>query len=138
MAGEEYYYLLGCDAVQSGTNTFRRNVLPLCSSLKRKPSTSKKSCLHLAGYLLGLFFDPENGGSTLIRNVRELLSDYTASHTIRQDLYSSRGENIKSNRNQCQASINLKVAFRVFLACLAKVLEFRQKWADVVPSWTER
>lgn len=32
-----------------------------------------------AGFFLGLYFDPEDGNSTLLQNVRKLLSDYTAS-----------------------------------------------------------
>jgi hypothetical protein len=31
---------------------------------------------------LGLLFDPEDGGSTILRNVDELLPMYTASHPI--------------------------------------------------------
>jgi hypothetical protein len=38
--------------------------------------------LFLAGYLLGLLFNPEDGGCTFIRNFGKL-SDYTASHTRR-------------------------------------------------------
>jgi hypothetical protein len=37
------------------------------------------SCSPLAScWLLGLFFDPEDGGSKFLRNVIELLSDYIA------------------------------------------------------------
>jgi hypothetical protein len=43
--------------------------------------------LILAGYLLGLFLDPEDGGSTFLRNVSELLSNYTVLHPRRE--YSS-------------------------------------------------
>lgn len=32
-----------------------------------------------AGFFLGLYFDPEDGDSTLLQNVSKLLSDYTAS-----------------------------------------------------------
>jgi hypothetical protein len=35
-------------------------------------------CLHLANYLFDLLFDPEDGGSMFLRNVRELLLDYNA------------------------------------------------------------
>jgi hypothetical protein len=36
-------------------------------------------CLLLAGYVLGLLFDPEDGDSTFPRNVNQLLPDYTKS-----------------------------------------------------------
>jgi hypothetical protein len=39
--------------------------------------------LLLFSYLFGLLFDPEEGGSTVLRNVSELISDRTASHTRR-------------------------------------------------------
>jgi hypothetical protein len=37
-------------------------------------------CLLFAGYLLGLLFDPEDGGDTFLRKVSEFLPDYTALH----------------------------------------------------------
>jgi hypothetical protein len=46
---------------------------PLSGS-KNKPS-KKKAKMHVAsatGFLLGLFFDPENGGNMFLRNVRPL------------------------------------------------------------------
>jgi hypothetical protein len=36
--------------------------------------------LLLAFGLLGLIFDPEDGGSTFLRNISELLPEHTASH----------------------------------------------------------
>jgi hypothetical protein len=48
---------------------FRRNVLPPSSGLS------------LAGCHLGLLFDPEVGGSTLVQNIGKLPPDYTASHS---------------------------------------------------------
>jgi hypothetical protein len=38
----------------------------------------------LLAFLLGLFFNRENGGGTFLRNVSKLLSHYTASHPRRQ------------------------------------------------------
>jgi hypothetical protein len=38
-------------------------------------------------FLLGLLFEPEDGGSSLLRNVEKLRPDYTTSHSRRQ--YSS-------------------------------------------------
>jgi hypothetical protein len=63
----EEYHLLGCDAVQSG-----------------KRAKCSASCLHLAGCLCGLFFDPEDGISTFLRNIGELLPLYTVPHPRRQ------------------------------------------------------
>jgi hypothetical protein len=49
----------------------------------------------LAGYLLGLLFDPEDGSNTFFRGVSRLLPDYTASHL---SLYCSHREYLTSNR----------------------------------------
>jgi hypothetical protein len=43
-----------------------------------KSNSSKKSLL-LAGYFLGLLFNPEDGGSTFLRNVTEFPIDYAVS-----------------------------------------------------------
>lgn len=42
-----------------------------------RPHTSTCYLLH-AGFLLGLFFDTENGDEIFLRNVGWLLTDYTA------------------------------------------------------------
>jgi hypothetical protein len=42
----------------------------------------QKSVL-LATFLVGFFLDPEDGGSMFLRNVSELLPNYTASHPFR-------------------------------------------------------
>jgi hypothetical protein len=42
------------------------------------------SRLFLAGYLLRLLFEPDDGGSMILQNVVELLPDYMASHPRRQ------------------------------------------------------
>jgi hypothetical protein len=49
--------------------TFRRNMLPSFSGSKKKPSWWQACCLLHAGLLLGLYFDPENGGDMFLRNV---------------------------------------------------------------------
>jgi hypothetical protein len=36
-----------------------------------------------SGYLLGLRFEPEDGGSMFLQNIQELLSDYMALHPKR-------------------------------------------------------
>jgi hypothetical protein len=44
-------------------------------------SQSGLACqLLFACYLLGLLFDPEDGGSVFLQNVSELIPDYTVSH----------------------------------------------------------
>jgi hypothetical protein len=40
-------------------------------------------CLLLAGFVLGLLFDPEDGSSTLLRNIGGIPPDYTALQTRR-------------------------------------------------------
>jgi hypothetical protein len=40
---------------------------PSTSGSKNKPSKKLATCLH-AGFLLGLFFDPEDGGDKYERN----------------------------------------------------------------------
>jgi hypothetical protein len=55
-------------------STFRRNVSPPFSGSKDKPRKkscikSSVSCLLNAGILLGLFFDPEDGGDMFPRKV---------------------------------------------------------------------
>jgi hypothetical protein len=41
-------------------------------------------CLFLAGFLFGLFFDPEDGGSAFLPNVCWFLHDYMTLHPARQ------------------------------------------------------
>jgi hypothetical protein len=96
----EEYCLLGYNAVQSVEShpTFRRNISPPSSGsknkLSKKPawkqaaSTARvllATSFH-AGFLLGLFFDPEDGGDMFLRNVGWLLTDYTALYPRRQTL----------------------------------------------------
>jgi hypothetical protein len=49
---------------------FRRNKTPPSSVPKKKPSKKVLlfTCFH-AGFLLGLFFDPEDGSDMFLRNV---------------------------------------------------------------------
>jgi hypothetical protein len=55
---------------------FRVNVLPP-SSEPRVSQASDRLCLLFVRCLFGLLFDPENGGSTLTRNIGKL-PDYTS------------------------------------------------------------
>jgi hypothetical protein len=74
----EEVYLLGYNTVQSVESkpTFRRNMSPPSSGSKNKPGakqgsgSSGYSC-HLlqAGFFLGLFVNPEDGGDMFLRNV---------------------------------------------------------------------
>jgi hypothetical protein len=51
-------------------STFRRNMSPPSSESKNKPSRNLQSCYLLhAGFLLGLFFDPEDAGDMFLRNI---------------------------------------------------------------------
>jgi hypothetical protein len=63
---------------------------PPLSGLKSKPSKLQETnmkqvageasdfCLTHVGFLLGFFFNPENGGSMFFRNVGWLSTDYSA------------------------------------------------------------
>jgi hypothetical protein len=72
--GYESYYLLGYNAVSSVESKpkFRRNISPPPSG-----STLLATCFQ-AGFLLGLFFDPEDGDDMFLRNVSWPSTDYTA------------------------------------------------------------
>jgi hypothetical protein len=48
--------------------TFRKNISPSSSGSKNKPSKKLATCFH-AGFLLALFFDPEDGSDMFLRNV---------------------------------------------------------------------
>jgi hypothetical protein len=54
-------------------------------TLSKISDFSNTLCLLLAfaGFLLDLFFDPEDGRSVLLRNVGKRLPDYTVSHPRR-------------------------------------------------------
>jgi hypothetical protein len=53
-------------------------------------------CLH-AGYLLGLFFYPEDGGDMLLRNVDSLSTDYIELYPEERALHNHRCENLESH-----------------------------------------
>jgi hypothetical protein len=62
-----------------------------CSLLKVNGCFGGTYRLHLQGFLLGLFFDPEDEGDMFLRNVGWLSTDYTALY-----LHNHRCENPKS------------------------------------------
>jgi hypothetical protein len=64
----------------------------LCSPLEVQQCVRATYCLSFLCFLLGLLFDPEGGANTFLRNVGELLLDYTALHPTRQ--YSSNGKSL--------------------------------------------
>jgi hypothetical protein len=78
----EEFYLLGYNVVQSVERqpTYQRNMLHPSSGLK----SSACYLLH-TGFLLGLFFDPEDGSDVFFRNVGCLSTDYTALYPRRQN-----------------------------------------------------
>jgi hypothetical protein len=55
---------------------------------KSKPAKQPARSMLQAQSLLGLLFNPEDGGSMFLQNIDKLLLDYTASHPRRQQ-YSS-------------------------------------------------
>jgi hypothetical protein len=50
----------------------------LSSESSAKQYIGSACCLLHAGFLLGLFFDPEDGGNMFFQNVGRLSPDYTA------------------------------------------------------------
>jgi hypothetical protein len=52
------------------------------------------TCFH-AGFLLGLFFDPEDGGNIFLLNVSSLTTDYMTLHP--RTLHNQYCENLKSD-----------------------------------------
>jgi hypothetical protein len=69
--GLEELCLQGYDAAYSIENqlTPRRSRSPPSSGSKNKQETSRPCCLLRAGFLLGLFLDPEDEGDMFLRNV---------------------------------------------------------------------
>jgi hypothetical protein len=51
------------------------------STLKVEEETKEETITkQVAGFLLGLFFDPEDGGDMFVRNISRLITHYTALH----------------------------------------------------------
>jgi hypothetical protein len=83
--------------------TFHTNIPLPSSGSKNKPSkkpgwkqvASTARCFH-AGFLLGLFFHPEDGGNMFFQNVSWLPTDYTACIAEDRTFLNHRCENLKS------------------------------------------
>jgi hypothetical protein len=76
-----FWHITSCNLLK-----FNRRFGETCSlHLQKKPS--KKPGLYVlhAGFLLGLFFDPENRGDMFLRNVCWLSTDYMALYPRRQN-----------------------------------------------------
>jgi hypothetical protein len=54
---------------------------------KKETASTESKAFFITGFLHGLLLDPKDGNSAFVRNVSELLPDYTALHLRRQ--YSS-------------------------------------------------
>jgi hypothetical protein len=67
----EEFLLLGHNSVYSVEHqrTYRRDISPPSSGLKYKSSKFSFAIWFHAGFLLGLFIDPEDGNDMLLRNV---------------------------------------------------------------------
>jgi hypothetical protein len=64
------------------------DVLPSGSECKPGKKLARSRCMLVAGFFLGLLFNPEDGSSMFFQNIGEVLSHYTALHPRRS--YSSR------------------------------------------------
>jgi hypothetical protein len=75
--------------VHRSSSTYRRDTLPPSSWSKSKPKQRAriKHSDQRSSDVLGLLFYPDDGGSAFLRNIGELLPDYTVSHPIRQVLF---------------------------------------------------
>jgi hypothetical protein len=83
---EEFYQDYKTEQSIESQATFMRNILPPSLRLNSKPSKKiakirqSACCLFHAGFLLGLFFNLEDGGSTFLWKVTWLSTEYTLLH----------------------------------------------------------
>jgi hypothetical protein len=63
---------------------FQKNMLPPFSGSRSKPSKQQiEVCLLRSSHLLGLLFDPEDGGCMFVGNISKPLLEYMALHPRR-------------------------------------------------------
>jgi hypothetical protein len=91
-----------CVAI-GGSPAFHWSILPPSSGSKNKPSKKPAKAGRklsqwpaYAGFLLGLFFNPQDASNGFLKNIT-LSPDHTVSQTRR--LYSNRHKNLKFNRD---------------------------------------
>jgi hypothetical protein len=103
-----------------------RNMAPPSSTSKNKHESSMKS----GGFLLGLFFDPEDGGGMFLRNVGWLSTDYTALCPRGRTFHNDRCENLNHIRTLVSNPTHGKNICSHYLCFYCRVQVEGLRWAD--------